>query len=114
MKKVCKDKLSKKKCEILKNKGKKCKAKKTKKKCKNTCGFCKDENCEDTKSGKWCDNKKDKCHKASVYKFCEKTCNKCNDKPKGCILPQINNPDNPDTCCDPHALGDGTQCGCVS
>ena len=42
MKKACKDKLSKKKCEKLKkkNKGKGCKKKGTQKKCKATCELC--------------------------------------------------------------------------
>ena len=31
-----------------------------------------------------------------------------------CILPQIQDPDNPQKCCDTHPQGDGTQCACVS
>ena len=31
-----------------------------------------------------------------------------------CVLPQIEDPDKPGTCCNAHALGDGTQCECVS
>ena len=31
-----------------------------------------------------------------------------------CNSQQIEDPDNPGTCCDIHALGDGTQCACVS
>ena len=31
-----------------------------------------------------------------------------------CNSQQTEDPDNPGTCCDIHALGDGTQCACVS
>ena len=31
-----------------------------------------------------------------------------------CNLPQIQDPDDPQKCCEPHPLGDGTQCACVS
>ena len=30
-----------------------------------------------------------------------------------CISPQIEDPNNPGTCCDIHAQGDGTQCACT-
>ena len=33
---------------------------------------------------------------------------------QGCTSPQIEDPNNPGSCCDAHALGNGTQCSCVS
>merc|ERR1712045_960298 len=78
---VCKDTISKEKCEAKKAKGR-CETEKGKKKCPLTCGVCtpattrEDEVCKDTISKEKCEAKKakGKCEKAGGKKKCPLTC----------------------------------------